>query len=76
MKVHLPDGTTRITVLDVGQGDAILIEFSRRVNSVLREVDTFARYGGEEFIGLLSETDLQGALTTAEKINELINKAS
>jgi two-component system, cell cycle response regulator len=52
------------------RGDAILIEFARRVNSVLREVDTFARYGGEEFIGLLSETDLQGAVTTAEKIHE------
>jgi competence protein ComEC len=27
--VHRPDGTTRITVLDVGQGDAILVEGSR-----------------------------------------------
>src|SRR5205807_3805925 len=27
--IHRPDGTTRITVLDVGQGDAILVEGSR-----------------------------------------------
>jgi diguanylate cyclase (GGDEF)-like protein len=54
------------------RGDAILIEFSHRVKGVLREVDTFARYGGEEFICLLSETDEEGALTTAEKIREAI----
>jgi two-component system cell cycle response regulator len=54
------------------RGDAILIEFAQRVNRVLREVDTFARYGGEEFICLLSETDVYGALTTAEKIREVI----
>lgn len=54
------------------RGDAILIEFAQRVSAILREVDTFARYGGEEFICLLSETDVGGALTTAEKINEVI----
>lgn len=52
------------------RGDAILVEFSQRVTSALREVDTFARYGGEEFICLLSETDTDGAITTAEKIRE------
>ena len=50
------------------RGDAILVEFSHRVSTMLREVDTFARYGGEEFVCLLSETDEAGALTTAEKI--------
>lgn len=54
------------------RGDAILIEFSERVSSTLREVDTFARYGGEEFICLLSETDVVGARTTAEKICDVI----
>ena len=54
------------------RGDAILIEFAQRVSRILREVDTFARYGGEEFICLLSETDMYGALTTAEKIAEVI----
>jgi diguanylate cyclase (GGDEF)-like protein len=42
------------------------------VEKLLREVDTFARYGGEEFICLLSETDLEGALTTAGKIQDAI----
>ncbi len=54
------------------RGDALLIEFSQRVTQLLREVDTFARYGGEEFICLLSETDVQGAMTTAEKIHDAI----
>lgn len=54
------------------RGDAILVEFAKRVDRVIREVDTFARYGGEEFICLLSETDLHGARTTAEKILDAI----
>jgi diguanylate cyclase (GGDEF)-like protein len=52
------------------RGDAILVEFAQRVTNALREVDTFARYGGEEFICLLSETDVDGAVITAEKIRE------
>lgn len=54
------------------RGDAILVEFAKRVSAALREVDTFARYGGEEFIILLSETDLTGAVATAEKICDVI----
>lgn len=54
------------------RGDSILVEFAQRVGGTLREVDTFARYGGEEFICLLSETDVEGAITTAEKILEVI----
>ena len=54
------------------RGDAILVEFTKRVTRVIREVDTFARYGGEEFICLLSETDIHGARTTAEKILDAI----
>jgi diguanylate cyclase (GGDEF)-like protein len=54
------------------RGDAILVEFSHRVSTMLREVDTFARYGGEEFVCLLSETDENGAITTAEKIRDSV----
>jgi diguanylate cyclase (GGDEF)-like protein len=54
------------------RGDTILVDFAGRVEKVLREVDTFARYGGEEFICLLSETNLEGALTTAGKIQDAI----
>jgi diguanylate cyclase (GGDEF)-like protein len=54
------------------RGDAVLVEFARRVSATLREVDTFARYGGEEFVCLLSETGLHGAMATAQKIIESI----
>jgi diguanylate cyclase (GGDEF)-like protein len=54
------------------RGDAVLVEFTQRVDAKLREVDSLARYGGEEFICLLSETDLYGALTTAEKILDAV----
>lgn len=54
------------------RGDVVLVEFTRRVGTILREIDTFARYGGEEFVCLLPETDVSGALTTAEKIRESI----
>jgi diguanylate cyclase (GGDEF)-like protein len=56
------------------RGDATLVDFAGRVEKVLREVDTFARYGGEEFICLLSETDLEGAMTTAGKIRDAIKR--
>ena len=55
------------------RGDTILIEFSQRVSAALREIDTFVRYGGEEFICLLTETDVAGASTTAEKIRQTIS---
>ena len=55
------------------RGDAILIEFAQRVGAALREIDTFVRYGGEEFVCLLSETDISGARTTAEKIRQTIS---
>lgn len=54
------------------RGDAVLVEFARRVDGTLREVDTFARYGGEEFVCLLSETGLHGAMATAQKIMDVI----
>lgn len=54
------------------RGDAVLIEFARRVDSALREVDTFVRYGGEEFVCLLSETGLHGAIATAQKIIDVV----
>ena len=58
------------------RGDAVLIEFARRVDGTLREVDTFVRYGGEEFVCLLSETGLHGAMAAAQKIIEAVRSES
>ena len=38
-------------------GDAVLVEFARRIGVEIRGVDLAFRYGGEEFVLLLPETD-------------------
>ncbi|MFO1095946.1 MAG: GGDEF domain-containing protein [Planctomycetaceae bacterium] len=52
-------------------GDAVLVEFARRVKSVLRSGDLFARYGGEEFAMVLTRTALSDAVAVAERVREL-----
>jgi diguanylate cyclase (GGDEF)-like protein len=48
-------------------GDAVLVEFARRLQSALpRETDWCARLGGEEFAVVLPETGLEGAQVVAE----------
>jgi diguanylate cyclase (GGDEF)-like protein len=50
-------------------GDAVLVEFARRVQKCLpREFDWCARLGGEEFAVVLPQTDLNGGRVVAEKI--------
>jgi diguanylate cyclase (GGDEF)-like protein len=49
-------------------GDAVLAEFSRRAQSLMRHDEMLARYGGEEFVVLLSDTSLVGANVAAERI--------
>ena len=49
-------------------GDIVLTSSSKLIQGIMRRVDVFARYGGEEFIILVPETDVEGAVTLAEKI--------
>ena len=50
-------------------GDAVLVEFVRRVQKCLpREYDWCARLGGEEFAVVLPQTDIPGGVVVAEKI--------
>jgi len=49
-------------------GDAVLIELTARVRSLLRDTDWFGRYGGEEFGIVLTNTGLQGAIEVAGRI--------
>jgi diguanylate cyclase (GGDEF)-like protein len=53
-------------------GDAVLREFSSRLQHVLREEDVAGRWGGEEFLVLLSLTDLAGAVVLGGRICEAI----
>lgn len=49
-------------------GDIILRDLAEIIRSSIRVVDVAARFGGEEFVVLLPQTNLQGGLSTAEKI--------
>lgn len=54
-------------------GDAVLVEFVRRIRACLpRETDWCARLGGEEFAVVLPQTGLIGAATVAERIRHAV----
>lgn len=53
-------------------GDAVLRSIAARFGQAVRDVDIAARLGGEEFVVLLPETDLDGALTMAERLRRAI----
>jgi diguanylate cyclase (GGDEF)-like protein len=55
-------------------GDDCLRQIARGIaEAVQRPADLAARYGGEEFVALLPETDLAGAVVTAERVQHNIN---
>lgn len=53
-------------------GDLVLIEISKAVKNLMRELDIFCRWGGEEFMILLPNTSLESAVLAAERIRKLI----
>lgn len=55
-------------------GDKVIQEFSTTASQLLREVDLLARYGGEEFVAILPNTQLAGAMQTAERVCKRITK--
>lgn len=56
------------------QGDEVLREIARTIESVCRETDISFRYGGEEFVVLLRKTGETGARTIAERLRRTISK--
>ncbi|HEU0241807.1 MAG TPA: diguanylate cyclase [Micromonosporaceae bacterium] len=55
-----------------GAGDAVLVEFARRVGSVIRGVDLAFRAGGEEFVLLLPETGAPGGSALAQRLGAVL----
>lgn len=55
-------------------GDALLVEVTRRLREVVRQSDTAARLGGDEFAVIAPDTDLDGAVSLAAKINESLSQ--
>ena len=56
-------------------GDAILAAVAKILKNDSRTVDIVGRFGGEEFLAILSDTDLQGGVTFAQKAREHVQKA-
>lgn len=50
------------------KGDLILLEFTRVINTRLRESDQFLRFGGDEFVVLLPHTSKAEAVHLAESL--------
>lgn len=57
-------------------GDKTLILIAKLLSKHCRETDFVSRFGGEEFTMLLSNTDIQSALVTANNIRETIEKTA
>ena len=49
-------------------GDEVLRAIAARCQAIIRKTDILGRVGGEEFAAALTETDLSGALETAERL--------
>jgi len=57
-------------------GDQILIEFSQKLKSLIRANDILGRWGGEEFIIISDRTNLESAISIAEKLRIGIENTS
>ncbi|MGB6127219.1 MAG: GGDEF domain-containing protein [Psychrilyobacter sp.] len=55
------------------KGDLVLVEISKLVKELIREIDIFCRWGGEEFMVLLPNTSLKFAVLIAERIRKSIH---
>lgn len=67
------DGFKRINDrLGYDTGDEVLRAVGERVGGILRAEDVVGRWGGEEFLALLGATDLDGAVTVAERARAAI----
>ncbi|MCP3873151.1 MAG: diguanylate cyclase [Desulfobacteraceae bacterium] len=55
------------------EGDKVLMEIGKTINSCMRSMDTAYRYGGEEFAILLPETKLQKACVVGARIKDNIS---
>ena len=49
-------------------GDRVLVDFTRRIQPLLRRMDLLARVGGEEFVVMLPDTEGVDAMAVAQRI--------
>jgi diguanylate cyclase (GGDEF)-like protein len=53
-------------------GDEVLRHVATLLRANVRSVDTLGRYGGEEFLLIMPETDIEGALASAENLRRIV----
>jgi diguanylate cyclase (GGDEF)-like protein len=58
-----------------GAGDAVLVQFGRRLQTVLRGSDHLVRWGGEEFLAVAGETGRGRADELAERLRGVVAEA-
>lgn len=56
-------------------GDQVLVAMGRRLQTLVRSLDTVGRWGGEEFLCLLPQVDRAAALEIAERVRSGIEEA-
>ena len=57
-------------------GDKVLIEFARRINTAIRDVDLFVRWGGEEFLLVARlEHGQKSMMALANRLSEAAKKS-
>jgi diguanylate cyclase (GGDEF)-like protein len=54
------------------EGDQVLRKIAQAIQSCMRGSDSAYRYGGDEFIGILPETQEDGAITVADRIKKIV----
>jgi len=55
-------------------GDAVLREFTRRMETSIRSYDAIGRYGGEEFLIILPGSDSTATAAMAERMRDALDK--
>jgi len=54
------------------EGDQVLRKIAQALQSCMRGPDSAYRYGGDEFVGILPETQEEGAIIVADRIRKIV----
>jgi diguanylate cyclase len=55
-------------------GDAALVHLAKVIRHTVRPTDVIARYGGEEFVIILTDTDLDAAVSITVRLQRELTK--
>lgn len=57
-------------------GDRVLVALAEIISAIVRDQDAVGRLGGEEFAAILPETELSGALASAERLRAAVEQTA